>query len=282
METIVSQLPVSTHQSSEFFHKMEKAGFRPELAQRVIQSKNNEMAKRLVPFMSRGCQSPSEDEIGARQIMGKNFLGLEEVIEYLGITPTPEEWNQVSIIPYSKETLEEYRDSHFLFLGVSQDNLGNPLTIKRMAEMIPSARGQKIFCGRIAESYQCKKATTQTTPDLRWYLIKKSTTKESKGQPYDEQEKLLANTEYREKAVVYVYMTVLAFASRGETLFEKETVWCQDGYDGPNPSYHRIYVNKRQEGLERFRDIGIGFLEKDCCYPDVGLAPARKPDLLKE
>lgn len=281
MTNIVSQIPVSTHKSSEFFHKVEKAGFRPELAQRVIDSKDNQMAKRLVPFMSRGCQCPSEDEIKARQIMGKNFLGLEEVIEYLGITPTPEEWNQVSIIPYSKETLEECRDSHFLFLGVSQDNQGNPLTIKRLSEIMPMAHGQRLFEGDPSERYMCRNATTQPTPDLRWYLIKKSVPEESGGQPYEAQEKLLAENEYREQAVVYAYIMVLAFAVKCERLFETGHIFCKDCYDGP-ANQHRIIIGDFEGGSELFPGIKIGHLVVDNRRPEIGLAPARKPDTPKE
>ena len=211
--------------------------------------------------------------------MGANFLGLEEVIEHLGITPTPEEWKQVSTILYSEETLTECKNSHFLFLGVAQDNQNVPLTIKKMGQMFCTGRGKNLFASRPAESHQCQKATSDETLFLRWYLIRKSSIIESRGRPYEEQEKLLACHEYRERAVVYIYLILLALAAREEMLFENETLWCQDGYDGPNPTYHRIYVKNLQGGA-LCDGIRIGFLEIPFLYPDQALVPAHKPDLV--
>lgn len=203
----------------------------------------------------------------ARNIVGKNFLGAEEVAEHFGIRLSPEEQEKVRQIPFSERTLLECKDSHILLLGVARDDSGNPLTIARLRQMFPRG-GQPRFRSypkpaAVSESYASKE-----TPQLRWYLIAKGLVEESRSKPYWQQEKLLAENQYRERAVVYVYMMFLMFKARGEYIFRTDLVWSScAGSDGA--------------------PVAAGYFDREGLYvsdwwlrPDVhfGIAPARKPD----
>jgi len=53
----------------------------------------------------------------AREIMGKNFFGIEEAIRYFGVNPTPEQLAVLEKIPFTEAQLEEMKDSHILVAG---------------------------------------------------------------------------------------------------------------------------------------------------------------------
>jgi len=200
----------------------------------------------------------------ASSVMGKNFLGVQEVAKHFGIQLTEEELEKVREVPFSRRTLLEYKDSHSLFPGVGRDKDRRPLTIARLREMFP-AEGQPRF-----RSYPESTQTyaTEERPQLRWYLVARRLREESRSKPHWQQEALLRKTEYRERAVVYVYMMLLMFKARGERLFQKDLVWCKSiGSDGAPVAAG--YFGR--EGLY----VSDWWLRRDFHF---GMAPAREPD----
>jgi hypothetical protein len=87
METMVSRT-LSVHKEHEFLLKLEAAGLNDELAQRVIDSKGNELAARVVQLIHSGGFEPSTSQKRAREIMGRNFFGVEEAIKHFGVNPS--------------------------------------------------------------------------------------------------------------------------------------------------------------------------------------------------
>jgi len=203
----------------------------------------------------------------ARSIMGKSFLGVEEVGEGFGVQLSPEELEKVRDVPFSEGTLRECKDSHILFLGVERDKDGSPLTIQRLRDMFPT-EGQPCFCSYPKATQPRDSYATTETPGLRWYLVARRLREESRSKPYWQQELFLRANEYRETAVVYVYMVFLMYRARRERLFREDLVWCKNvgadgapvaaGYFGP-------------EGLY----VSDWWLRRDLHF---GMAPARGPD----
>ncbi len=202
-----------------------------------------------------------------RSIMGKNFLGVEEVGQHLGVRLSPEDLARVRDVSFSEATLRQNSDSHILFLGIARDSEGKPLTITRLRQMFPR-EGQPRFRSYLKPSEPRQLYSDRATPQLRWYLISRSLRDESRSKPYWQQEQSLRKNEYRERAVVYVYMMILVFKARGQRLYEEDLVWCNDtgpdgatvaaGYFGPEGIY-----------------VSDWWLRAD---EHFGLAPARKPD----
>ncbi len=203
----------------------------------------------------------------AREIMGDNFLGVDAIQKAFGVRLTEQERPDIQRVPFSEKTLRECKDSHILFLGIARDPSRQPLTIQRLREMFP-AGGQPRFRsypkpGEIRDAY-----ATKDTPDLRWYLIARNLRQDSRSKPYWQQEQFLEPNEYRERAVVYVYMMFLVHKARGERLFPDDLVWCKStGSDGAPVAAGYF----RSEGLY----VSDWWLRPD---EHFGMAPARKPD----
>jgi hypothetical protein len=215
-----------------------------------------------------GCRVSAQVSPGAAsKIMGDCFLGVEEVGKHFGIKLTEEELAKVREVPFSERTLLQCKDSHILFLCVRRGRSGKALTIERLREMFP-AGGQPRFRSYPKPTATGQSYATKDTPQLRWYLISRRLREESRSKPYWQQELFLGENEYRERAVVYVYMMLLMYKARGELLFQKDLVWCNNtgsdgapvaaGYFGP-------------EGLY----VSDWWLRRDVHF---GMAPARKPD----
>jgi hypothetical protein len=243
---------------------LRKAGMTHALWAKLTESE--ELATKFVAYVQRGGYDPTTSQKRAREIMGKNFLGVEEVAECFGIQLTAEELAKVAEVPFTEATLEECKDTHILFLGVNHNKEGKPLTINRFREMFPST-GQSRFYSYEDAWYDKEKFATKETPELRWYLIRKTVTEESRSKNYQEQEKLLKENEERERAVVYVYGIFLMFKARNERLFETDYAWCTDlDSDG-----YRVFVGDfGSEGLY------VHYYWDDYYARHLGLAPARK------
>jgi hypothetical protein len=203
----------------------------------------------------------------AKRIMGENFLGEVEVARALGVKLTEKQRANVRVVPFSAKTLSECSTTHILFLGVERDRDGYPLTIRRLRDLFPP-RGQPCFRSYPKPSQPSQGYADVATPELRWYLIAAGLREESRSQPYWRQKRFLQEHEYRERAVVYVYMVLLTFKARQRRLFEKDLVFCEDrGLDGA-PVAAGYFA---PEGLY----VSDWWVDQD---EHFGLVPARKPD----
>jgi hypothetical protein len=50
----------------------------------------------------------------AQEIMSKNFFGIEEAIKHFGVSPTRQQLDALSEIPFSEAVLEQSKDTHIL------------------------------------------------------------------------------------------------------------------------------------------------------------------------
>jgi len=269
-EDVVSLQEKELGKELGFIHEvlitLRKAGMTHQLLAQLAESE--ELSRKVVAFIKRGGYEPTIGQKQARAIMGKNFLGVEEVAEYFGIILTQDELAKVAEIPFSEKTLEECKDTHILFLGVHHNKEGKPLTITSLREMFP-ATSQPRFYSYEDAWYNKEKFATKETTELKWYLVRKVITEESRSENFQEQEKLLKEQEYREKTVVYVYGMLLMFRATGERLFENDYVWCTDlDSDG-----YRVDV-----GYFGSYGLDVSYYWDDNYYHYLGLAPARKFD----
>ena len=149
----------------------------------------------------------------ARDIMGEDFLGTKEVAQAFGNF-----WLQglqksiLHSVPFSVATLKKCKADGFkLFLGINQNRNGDVLTIKCFRGMFPELFGEK-------DNFSFH-GFAKRTVEPEWYLVKGSIVEESRKKPYQDQEKILNGNEYRENAVLYVYLMCLMYKVRGERLF---------------------------------------------------------------
>jgi hypothetical protein len=219
---------INIHQAHELIQRLEKVGFDSAWAQRIIT--NHDYAQRIASFIREGGQQETVSQQKARQIMDERFLGIRELAEYLGVILDTEELKRVVTIPFKEETLQKYKDTNLLFLGVGWDASGLRLTLNQLRKIFPKG-GEPHF-----DLYEEDKGSwfdleifaRSTTPELKWYLIRTEILEESRSEGFDEQMRLLRTNEYLENAVVYVYAKILFFLARGISIFNNTFTRCDD------------------------------------------------------
>ncbi len=255
METIVSRT-LSVHKEHEVLLKLEAAGFSDDLAQKVIESRDNDLAKKVVRLIRSGGLEPSTSQQKAREIMGTNMFGIEDAIKHFDVNPSKTQLAALCEIPFSEEVLVASKDTHVLVALF-------PLSIL-------DVRGEadcRLFYFHEGTWYNKKQAFAKDRGEIGWQLVRKTPVDNSTSKSWGEQQKLLGKDEETPKAQVIVYTIIAHFLSTGERLFESIYVRCSDlGSDG-----FRINVG-------RFNVIGlhINHYWDDRRHDNLGLSSARK------
>lgn len=254
METIVSRT-LSVHKEHEFLLKLETAGLNDDLAQRVIDSKGNELAMKVVRLITNGGFEPTTSQKRVREIMGNNFFGVEEAIKHFGVNPSRRQLAVLGEVPFSDETLTACKDTHVLVAVF-------PLSILEICGKIPS--GQRLFYN---QDWYNKEFFAKNRGEAAWHLVRKTPVANSTGKMWQEQQVLLSNKEETPVARVMVYTTVGHFLATGERLFEKIYVRTSSG--GSDGCYVRV-GHFDSEGLRVYDDWD------DDCGDNLGVSSARK------
>lgn len=105
---------LSVHKEHELLLRLESAGLVDDLAQRVIDSPENGLAQKIVRLIENGGFEPTTSQKRAREIMGRNFFGVEEAIKHFGVNPSRSQLAALAEIPWSEEVLAACRDTHVL------------------------------------------------------------------------------------------------------------------------------------------------------------------------
>ena len=224
METIVSRT-LSVHKEHEVLLKLESAGLCEDLAQRIIDSKDNDLAKKVVRLISNGGFEPSTSQKRAREIMGKNFFGVEEAIAHFGVNPSKQQSAYLAEIPFAESVLEACKNTHVLVAVF-------PLSLLDMRGI---CKDQGLFYN---QDWYNKQGFAKEKGEVGWQLIRKTPVDDSTSKTWDEQNKLLSKDEEVPSVRAVVYTMVGHYKATDERLFEKVWVRCSDlDSDG-----YRVYV----------------------------------------
>lgn len=215
METIVSRT-LSVHKEHELLLKLETAGLTEPLAQKVIDSKGNELAAKVVKFIQNGGFEPTTSQKRAREIMGKNMFGVEEAIQYFGVNPTRQQFAVLSEIPFSEAVLEQSKDTHVLVAVF-------PLSILEIRGKVPSDQ-----CLFYNQDWYNKESFAKDRGETAWHLVRKTPVENSTSKTWDEQQVLLAENEETPTTRVMTYTIIGHFLDTGERLFKNIYVRCSD------------------------------------------------------
>lgn len=215
METIVSRT-LSVHKEHEVLLKLEAAGLNDELAQKVIDSKGNDLATKVVRLILNGGFEPSTSHKNARAIMGKNFFGVEEAIKHFGVNPSKQQLAYLAEVPFTEEVLKSVKDTHVLVAVF-------PMSILDIRGKVE----RKLFYSH-DDAWYNKQAFAKDKGEVGWQLVRKVPIADSTNKTWNEQQALLSQDEETPKAQVMVYTIIGHFLASGERLFENIYVRCSD------------------------------------------------------
>jgi hypothetical protein len=254
METIVSQ-KMSRGQGNELLNKLEVAGLSDEFAQKVIDSKGNDLAAKVVRLIQNGGFEPSTSHKQARAIMGKNFFGVEEAIKHFGVNPSKQQLAYLAEVPFTKEVLKSCKDTHVLVAVF-------PMSILDIRGKVE----RKLFYSH-DDAWYNNQTFAKDKGEVGWQLVRKVPIADSTNKTWNEQQALLSQDEETPKAQVVVYTIIGHFLATGERLFESIYVRCSDlGSDG-----HRVAVGRFDAG-----GLYVGSWHDDDRVGSLGVSAGRK------
>ena len=206
MEKTMVGRTLSVHKEHEVLLKLETAGLTDELAQRVIDSKGNDLAAKVVRLIQNGGFEATTSQKRAREIMGKNFFGVEEAIKHFGVNPTRQQLAALSEIPFSEAVLEQSKNTHVLVAVF-------PLSILEIRGKADS----KLF---YSQDWYNKESFAKERGEVTWQLVRKTPVDNSTSKNWQEQQALITEDDEVPTARVMIYTIIGHYLATGERLFE--------------------------------------------------------------
>jgi len=204
----------------EFWAKLARdKGLFLDVVKLVMEAKKAESSSPIVES-SAVIYSSTPSQVRAREIMGKNFLGIEEVVKHYKIVPTAEQLSALAEIPFSKEMIEEHKHGYLLVAGF-------PITILGIHTNVPSDKHKKIFYsdGGVVSWYSIQEFAKEKVP-IGWYFIRKTAIKTSFCKKFRNQNESLGLNEEIPHVCELVYAVILYFLTTGGRLFGDVYVRC--------------------------------------------------------
>ncbi|MBI4128268.1 MAG: hypothetical protein HY459_04340 [Parcubacteria group bacterium] len=243
MQSIVSHgiRTLSVHKEHEFLGRLEAAGLSSSEAQTVIESKDNDLAERLVAFIRNGGVTPVSYR-RAREIMGLNMIGTEEAVRYLAVPYSRDELTRLGDIPFTETKLLQCKDSHVLIAVY-------PYSVRDLY-----VRERNLFSGVVPTSWDLP-FLEEARGNLRWYLFRKEVIPTTIGKACHEQLAELTTFERTPRTCEIVYLMLLYYLANGIRLFGDVDARCRDVSRGGG---HAV-VGFPKEGisLQVWRDDGF-------------------------
>lgn len=170
---------------------------------------------------------PSESQIRARSIMGKDFFGPEEAVKHFRAKWTREQLDILATVPFSEEVLTIRKGTHVLMAG-------HPLSI---GDMIARYRARFHTGPTVTMSlYEDRHLypALQERVGLCWYLISKTALDGTNGKSWEQQMALIdAEKEFSPRACVLAYAMLGHLLSTGERMFEPYYDYGEDDFCSP-------------------------------------------------
>jgi hypothetical protein len=171
----------------------------------------------IARLMVNGGYEPSTSQKLAREIMGKNYFGIEEAIKHFGVNPTKQQLAYLAEVPFSEETLVASKDTHVLVAAF-------PLSLLDVRGIAKKST-QTLFYN---QDWYDKQAFAKDKGEVGWQLVRKTPIANSTSKTWNEQQALLSKDEETPTARIVVYTMIGHFLATGERLFENIYVRCVD------------------------------------------------------
>lgn len=212
-----------------------------------------EFVAKIARFIVSSACEPLTSQKDAREIMGKNFFGIEEAIKHFRINPAKQDLAALTEVPFSEEVLKSCKDTHILVAVF-------PLSILDIRDRF----GKTLF---FPQGWYCKQVFAKHKGGVSWQLVRKEPIPYSAKKTWEEQRALLPKDEVIPTTRIMVYAIIGHFLATGERLFDKIFVRCVDLVSDK----YRVFVGYfDQEGLS------VNRRPDDRRRDGIGLSAARK------
>jgi hypothetical protein len=236
---------------SAFQHFMVALGDQAEVAVDRINAEPV-FAERLAAYAQNGGIEATVSQKHAREIMGKNFFGIEKAIKHFGINPSRRQLAALSEIPFSEAVLEQSKDTHVL------------MAVFLLSILEIRGRDSKPF---YKQDWYDKESFAKERGEVIWQLVRKTPVDNSTSKNWQEQQVLLGKDDEVPTAQVMVYTIIGHFLATGERLFEK--VYVRTSSVGSDGSHVDV-------GDFNAKGLGVSSDWDDDGDDDLGVSSARK------
>jgi hypothetical protein len=210
----------------------------------------------------------------AKEIMGKNFIGLDELLAIqgkMGIYIPEDLKTNCPFIPFSENILEKSKNDYILILGVPYHKDKTPLTIVKMREHFGYNPDISEPCFYNQDWYFREAFAEKNKIKPGWYLLSKSIRAETRGIPPEELISSIPELHLFPSAILcaYTFFCYYLFTG-GHILWRNDYLWCSDFDNNSDRIYVGRYIDsekKNKNGFSIHRQLSI-----KACY---GLAPLR-------
>jgi hypothetical protein len=211
--------------------------------------------ERMIEMIQSNGSKSAISQKHAREIMSRNFFGIEEAIKYFGINPTHQQLAALSDVPFSEALLEQLKDTHVLVAVF-------PLSILEVRGKVDP----KLFYNH-EDAWYDKQSFAKEAGEISWQLIRKTPADNSMPKNCQEQQALFGRDEEMPTAQALVYSAIGYFLSTGEQ-FMKSKYACTSSMDS---SGNRVYIS--DVGLD---GLGISDYWDAVRYDNEDLSSPRK------
>jgi hypothetical protein len=222
---------------------------------------DEEVAPRVATLCYHGGYEPSVSQAKAREIMGKNFFGIEEAIKHFSATLSKRQLAYMAEVPFPEEVLRECKNTHVLVAYIPTSIVG----VRAKTATVKLPPDHRLF---YKQAWYDSNEVGNGAGALEWHLVRKTPVSDSKSKTWQEQQGLIdPRIDETPEANVLVYTTIGHFLTTGERLFEKEYVRTRTlDSDG-----RRVYVGVFDAG-----GLVVSYFWDDDRGDDVGLSASRK------
>ncbi len=209
----------------------------------------------------------------AKEIMGKNFIGAEEIIkvaEWTNLPKKQEDYGTIPPIPYGTDFLKSLQGDYILILGFPFDENRAPLTLNALRDFCGIDPAIKEPCFYNQDWYLREEFANKTTLEHRWYLISKKVIEDTRGKRPEEIMENIGKEQGFPSAILTAYTFFLYYLLNKERLWEIDFLWCSDKDGNGDRIYTGRYTDPRgmnKNGFNIHRHLSI--------RPAYGLAPQR-------
>ncbi len=193
----------------------------------------------------------------AKNLFGKNFIGIDELQPFLKIINSENEYLKVPDIDFDYNLLEKCSEDYILILGIDSISSELKLNIMSLINLFPHSKmsNPKFY----NQDWYLKQDFILKCLELKWYLVKKNPFDKFRKKTPDEICKVDNKINFP-SAILCIYTFFAYYFHVNEILWENDYIWCSD-FDNNGD---RIYIGRYNDstglnisGLSIHRHLSI-------------------------